>query len=97
METSKIRKITDKVANEMKCYYAEDGVLVDPEKVIDKLYKGLSFKREDKDLVDLIVKLRIDNSIGRLKLAVTDIIKKELKPIQKDIMHIKRVVGCNGD
>lgn len=94
MNIPKLNKIADKVVDEIVQNF--DIGRTDPEKVIDKLYKGLKLPRDDKELLDLIIRLRLDCSVSHTRVIVTDVIQTELKPIKKDIAIIKEVVGING-
>ena len=101
MNIPKIKKIADKVIDkigaEMVSSY-QDGVnRVDPNKVIDKLYKGLKLPQDDKELLDVIIRLRMDSSVTNMRMVVTDVVQTELEPIKSDIARIKKVVGCNGE
>jgi hypothetical protein len=69
----------------------------DQEQVIKRLYDDLTFTEEDKEILDLILSLRIDCTIDRIRIVVEDVIKNELKPLIDDIMTIKEIVGPDGN
>ena len=97
MNIRKINKIADRVVDEMTNNFQDDIGRVDPDRVINKLYKGLNLPQDDKELLDVIIRLRMDSTVSHMKIVVTDVIRTELEPIRKDIISIKEVVGINGN
>ena len=96
MNIRKINKIADRVVDEMTNNFQDDIGRVDPDKVISKLYNGLKLPQDDKELLDVIIRLRMDSTISHTKVVVTEVIRTELEPIREDIKYIKKVVGING-
>ena len=97
MNIRKINKIADRVVDEMTNNFQDDVGRVDPDKVINKLYKGLNLPQDDKELLDVIIRLRMDSTVSHMRVVVTDIMQTELAPIKEDIAYIKKVVGINGN
>ena len=97
MNIAKLNKVADKMIRECGQYFAYDIKRTDPEKVIGKLYKGLNLPKDDKELLDVIIKLRMDCGVSSMRAVVTDVIQRELRPLKDDIKRIKGVVGCNGE
>lgn len=98
MKLQKIRKIADRVVDDMisKSNFTAGIDRTDPQIVIGKLYKSLSFTKDDKELVDVIISLKLDNTISSVRGVVTDVVRTELKPIKEDIIIIKEEIGLNG-
>lgn len=98
MKLQKIRKIADRVVDDMisKSNFTAGVERTDPQTVIDKLYKGLTLPKEDKELLDVIISLKLDNTVSNVRGVVTDVIQIELKPIKEDIIIIKEEIGLNG-
>jgi len=92
----KVTKLADRIIDYgvPKNYFEEHIEKLDVSKITRSILNNIkTLTKEEKDCLDLVISVRGDHALNNMRV----MLREELEPIKKDIRHIKKVVGCNGD
>ena len=99
METVKVKELAnlaDKIIESgmSKQLFVKSVNKLDTSRVIKNILKNIkTLTSEELDCLDLVISVRSDQTLNNMRV----MLREELESIKKDIGHIKKVVGCNGD